>query len=101
MVRPRSQTAVTLSSEATTAFAQDVERGLRSRPKRLSSRYFYDREGAKLFEEICELKEYYLTRAEREILLTHVKDIAKLYPRGALIVELGSGNAAKTRVLLA
>jgi L-histidine N-alpha-methyltransferase len=84
-----------------TSFGRDVAEGLRARPKRLSCVYFYDEEGASLFEQICSLDEYYLTRAEREILLAHAADIAELYPQGALVAELGSGNAEKTRVLLA
>ena len=50
------------------AFAEDVRAGLTSTPKRLSCRYFYDAEGSRLFDAICELPEYYLTRTEAGIL---------------------------------
>jgi L-histidine N-alpha-methyltransferase len=82
------------------AFARDVREGLTSRPKRLSCCYFYDQEGSNLFEEICELPEYYLPAAEREILLTRAAAIVSQFPQEMTLVELGSGNAAKTRILI-
>src|SRR5262249_52877107 len=81
-------------------FAEDVAAGLTADPKNLSCRYFYDREGSRLFEAICELPEYYLTRAETEILERHARDIASLFSSDVTVVELGSGNAVKTRLLL-
>jgi dimethylhistidine N-methyltransferase len=81
-------------------FAGDVAAGLTAEPKRLSCRYFYDREGSHLFAAICELPEYYLTRAETEILQGHAHEIAALFPEDVTVVELGSGNAVKTRLLL-
>jgi dimethylhistidine N-methyltransferase len=81
-------------------FASDVAAGLRAEPKHLSCRYFYDREGSRLFEAICELPEYYLTRAETEILESHARDIASLFQGDVTVVELGSGSAVKTRLLL-
>jgi dimethylhistidine N-methyltransferase len=84
----------------TTRFAEDVRRGLGARPKRLPCVHLYDAEGSRLFEAICELPEYYLTRAERSILVEHADDIvAKLEPESAL-VELGSGSSQKTRLLI-
>ena len=82
-------------------FARDVWAGLTASPKYLSSCYFYDREGSQLFEEICDLPEYYLTRAEREILHSHADELAERLPANVRIVELGSGSSAKTRFLLA
>src|SRR5437667_12211303 len=82
-------------------FARDVAAGLSAEPKHLSCRYFYDREGSRLFEAICELPEYYLTRAETEILQCHAGEIAALFQGDVTVVELGSGNAVKTRTLLA
>ncbi|HWP35288.1 MAG TPA: L-histidine N(alpha)-methyltransferase [Thermodesulfobacteriota bacterium] len=82
------------------AFARDVAAGLTRTPKRLPCRYFYDREGSLLFEEICRLPEYYLPRAEREILERRAPEIAALLPAGAALVELGSGSATKTRLLI-
>ena len=62
-------------------------------PKRLSCRWFYDAAGARLFEEICELPEYYLTRVEEEILTTHRAEITSSAPPGAP----WSSSAAETR----
>lgn len=81
-------------------FAHEVREGLTSDPKELACRYFYDAEGSRLFEAICELPEYYLPKAEREILTTHASDIVSRVPKSSLVFELGSGNAAKTRLLL-
>jgi dimethylhistidine N-methyltransferase len=81
-------------------FATDVAAGLTAKPKHLSCRYFYDGEGSRLFAAICELPEYYLTRAETEILERHARDIASLFQGDVTLIELGSGNAVKTRLLL-
>jgi L-histidine N-alpha-methyltransferase len=81
-------------------FARDVRVGLTSVPKRLPCRYFYDGEGSMLFEEICRLPEYYLTRAEHEILDKHAATIAARVPAAVTLIELGSGSAAKTRLLI-
>jgi dimethylhistidine N-methyltransferase len=81
-------------------FAALVRAGLGATPKWLPCRYFYDREGSRLFEEICQLEEYYLTRAEREILQASAAEIAARFPAGTILVELGSGSAAKTRLLI-
>lgn len=83
------------------ALARDVQAGLDASPRRLACRYFYDDEGSLLFEAICELPEYYLPRAEREILRAHAGELAELTPPGTRLIELGSGNAQKTRLLLA
>jgi dimethylhistidine N-methyltransferase len=81
--------------------ARETRAGLTQSPRRLSCRFFYDAEGSRLFEEICALPEYYLTRAEDEILARHAREIVRLVPEGALVVELGSGSARKTQRLLA
>ncbi len=81
-------------------FARDVAAGLTASPKRLECRYFYDDEGSRLFEAICELPEYYLTRAETAILREHAHEIAGYFPSEVSLIEFGSGNAAKTRLLL-
>jgi L-histidine N-alpha-methyltransferase len=86
--------------EPLAAFGRDVRAGLTRTPKRLSCAYFYDREGSRLFEQICELPEYYLTRAERAILETHANAIVSRLANPITLVELGSGNAAKTRLLI-
>ncbi len=81
------------------ALAEDVLDGLTRPFKELPPKYFYDARGSELFEQICELPEYYPTRAEREILASHAADIVAR--TGATeLVELGAGYATKTRVLL-
>ncbi|ETW97266.1 MAG: hypothetical protein ETSY1_23330 [Candidatus Entotheonella factor] len=81
-------------------FAQDVATGLTSKPKWLSPKYFYDERGSQLYEQICNLPEYYPYRSERDIFVAYAAEIhAEI---GSLpLVEFGSGNAAKTRYLLA
>ncbi|HMF11624.1 MAG TPA: L-histidine N(alpha)-methyltransferase [Gemmataceae bacterium] len=83
------------------AFARDVRTGLTASPKHLSCCYLYDREGSLLFEEICKLPEYYLTRAESEILESRADELAARLPAGVRVVELGSGYSVKTRLVLA
>jgi L-histidine N-alpha-methyltransferase len=79
--------------------AADVRAGLTKPFKELSPRYFYDERGSELFEQITELEEYYPTRCEREILQARSGEIVAAAQPCSLI-ELGSGSAAKTRVLL-
>lgn len=91
-------------------FAREVEAGLKAQPKRLPCRFFYDRQGSLLFERICQLPEYYLTRVERGILEQRAAELAEHFsgPAGPspsrsgemTVVELGSGSAVKTRILL-
>jgi L-histidine Nalpha-methyltransferase len=80
--------------------AADVRAGLTKPFKELSPRYFYDRRGSELFERITELREYYPTRAERAILERHAPEICAAAGGPATLIELGSGSAAKTRLLL-
>ena len=82
------------------ALSWEVLRGLQGQTKTLPPKLFYDARGAQLFERICELDEYYLTRAELEILETHAPEIAALAGRRAALVEYGSGAALKTRLIL-
>jgi L-histidine Nalpha-methyltransferase len=81
------------------SLADDVLDGLTRPFKELPPKHFYDSRGAELFDRICELPEYYQTRTERSILEDHARDVA-LLTGAAELVELGSGTAAKTRVLL-
>ncbi|MCA1664271.1 MAG: L-histidine N(alpha)-methyltransferase, partial [Myxococcales bacterium] len=81
-------------------FAADVRAGLTAAKKRLPCRYLYDAKGSALFEEICALPEYYLTRAEQEIFDAHAADIIGSSAPDAALVELGSGSAKKTRTLI-
>lgn len=85
--------------EDSTPEGLDVLRGLRQTPKTLPCRYFYDDRGSQLFEQICDLPEYYPTRTEQAILEAHATDIARLTGTCEL-VELGSGSSRKTRLLL-
>ncbi len=84
----------------TDAFLSEVLAGLASSPKTLPCKYFYDPRGAALFLEICELEEYYLTRTEVALLKRKATEIAALLGPECLLVELGSGEASKTEILL-
>ena len=81
------------------AFARDVAQGLAAPQKTLPAKYFYDARGSQLYEQICDLPEYYPYRAERDILATYATDIYAVI-RPLPLVEFGPGNAAKTRYLL-
>jgi L-histidine N-alpha-methyltransferase len=87
-------------AERRRAVLADVRDGLSRRPRELSPKYFYDERGSRLFEQITRLPEYYLTRAEREILVARVSQIVEV-TQARTLVELGAGSAAKTRILLA
>jgi L-histidine Nalpha-methyltransferase len=80
--------------------AADVRAGLTRPFKELSPRYFYDQRGSQLFEEITRLDEYYPTRCERAILELESAEICQAANRPVSLIELGSGSAVKTRVLL-
>ena len=80
--------------------AADVRAGLTKPFKELSPRYFYDERGSELFERITDLPEYYPTRCERAILERDAAEIVAAAGGPATLIELGSGSAAKTRVLL-
>lgn len=78
---------------------RDVREGLTKSPKQLSPKYFYDERGSELFEEITQLPEYYLTRAERMLLERRISEIITAV-RPCSLVELGAGSATKTRIIL-
>ena len=80
-------------------FGDDVRAGLGAQPKTLPAKYFYDDLGSVLFEAICLLPEYYLTRAEAQIFNAHGQEMIDAL-RPVRLVELGSGSATKTRILL-
>jgi ergothioneine biosynthesis protein EgtB len=88
------------STPAAASFQDDVVAGLSATPKTLPSKYFYDAEGSRLFEAICELPEYYLTRTETALLRRIAPEIAARLPEGGALVEFGSGASTKTRLLL-
>jgi L-histidine N-alpha-methyltransferase len=82
-------------------FRNDVLAGLRARPRRLQSVYFYDDVGSELFEQITQLPEYYLTRTEHAILTEHADSIiAPVLGQPSCVVDLGAGDGHKTRILL-
>lgn len=81
-------------------FAGDVRRGLSADPKSLFPKYLYDELGSHLFEAICRLDEYYLTRAEGEILARYAGEIVESVPGDKTLIELGSGSASKTREII-
>jgi L-histidine Nalpha-methyltransferase len=79
---------------------KDLRNGLLSDPKYIPSYFIYDTKGSRLYEQICELPEYYLTRKEKEILTNQADEIAAFLESGGTIVELGSGNSEKTCILI-
>ncbi len=81
-------------------FADDVLEGLSASPKRLAAKYFYDDLGSSLFEAITHLPEYYLTAAETEILRDWGWEIVRVLGEPVDFLELGSGSAVKTRLLI-
>ena len=83
-----------------TSFAEDVRQGLSAQPKFLSPKYFYDELGSRLFEAICALPEYYVARAEAEILSAHAGEIAAAFEGPVRLIELGSGDSKKTQSLI-
>jgi dimethylhistidine N-methyltransferase len=90
----------TASTQGDGNFAEDVRAGLSSRQKSLKPKYFYDALGSQLFEAICLLPEYYLTRAEAEIFERRSAEIIAQLPPPISLVELGSGSSVKTRYLI-
>jgi L-histidine Nalpha-methyltransferase len=86
---------------ATSDFAADIRLGLtKSGQKELPSKYLYDTLGSKLFEAICELPEYGLTRADERLLRAHAYEIVQQIPGDVAVCELGSGSGKKTRWIL-
>ncbi|NBC27299.1 MAG: L-histidine N(alpha)-methyltransferase [Bacteroidetes bacterium] len=79
---------------------QDVIKGLQTDQKYLPSKYFYDDRGSDLFEQICELEEYYPTDCEMEIMRDYINEISDWVGPGVQLIELGSGSSTKTRLLL-
>ena len=84
----------------TDALTNGVLEGMRKHPRQLSPVWFYDELGSFLFDSICELPEYYLTRTELQIMQAHAADMAHHIGPDAAIIEYGSGTSTKTRLLL-
>jgi L-histidine Nalpha-methyltransferase len=81
-------------------FREDVIAGLSLPRKSLPPKYFYDAAGSRLFERICRLREYYLTRAELSLTRSHLAAIARFAARGGTLIEYGSGESLKSRLLI-
>ncbi len=81
-------------------FLAEAIAGLSSSPRTLPCKFFYDERGSDLFQKICELPEYYVTRTELQILKTYGRNIAKQIGRGIELIGLGTGAGTKTRLLL-
>ena len=97
---PRQGVPRIVARPDTRPMREEVLRGLESEPKTLPPKLFYDATGADLFEQICELPEYYLTRAELEILRARSGEIAELAGPRVALLEYGSGAGVKIRLLL-
>ncbi len=93
------QTVQDVREDLRQQLVEDVRRGLLARPRTLPSRWFYDRRGSQLFDAITELPEYYLTRTETDILRRHAAEIAAV-SQPEVLVELGAGSSAKSRLLI-
>src|SRR4051812_44233251 len=102
MIGPRHSFSPARQMDASPAadILPEVLSGLRGTPKTLPPKLFYDARGAKLFEQICTLDEYYLTRAELSILAERVRELAALAGPRCALVEYGSGAGVKIRLLL-
>jgi dimethylhistidine N-methyltransferase len=81
-------------------FADDLHAALNRAPKAISPKYFYDEVGSKLFEQICDLPEYYPTRTELALLQTHAADMVAQFGPQVQLVEYGAGALRKVRLLL-
>ncbi len=95
-----SKTTLLNLEPARKTFRDEVLAGLRDWPPHLPCKYFYDARGSQLFDDICELDEYYLTRSELAIMRSHAHEMAAQIGDGAILVEYGSGSSVKTRLLL-
>ena len=82
------------------SFGRELLAGLKSRPRSISPKFFYDAAGSRLFDAICELPEYYPTRTELAILTRHAGEIAQQIGPDAEIIEFGAGSLRKVRLLL-
>src|SRR5439155_19943115 len=100
-IQPEKRPMNELLTQAQNDFAQAVLAGLSQPQKVVPARFLYDKRGSELFEQITRLPDYYLTRTETALLEQHAADIAALAGDETVVVEFGSGSAAKTPLLLA
>jgi dimethylhistidine N-methyltransferase len=96
----KPSTAKGPESEARRGFLEDVLAGLQRSPKQLPCKYFYDERGSILFDRICRLDEYYLTRTELELMERFAPEMGARLGAGVMLVEYGGGSSVKTRYLL-
>ena len=94
------QPALTDVAPGREEFLDDVLAGLRSQPKTLPCKYLYDARGSELFDRICELDEYYVTRTELAIMQQYASEMAAAVGEQAILIEYGSGSSLKTAKLL-
>ena len=88
------------STRVAKTFAEEVSSGLGQDPKSIAPKFFYDKKGSELFERICSLPEYYLTRTEISILKNFQEDLSVHLNGDYRLVELGSGASVKTRLII-
>jgi len=100
MNRQLGAVAVLDREPASSDFLSEVIAGLSSEPRTLPCKFFYDDRGAALFQKICELPEYYITRSELQILRLHGDTIASVLGEQIELIGLGTGAGTKTRILL-
>jgi len=81
-------------------FYEEVIEGLKSQPRKIPPKFFYDEKGSRLFDQICKVPEYYVTRTECKILIDNVEDISDVVGSGCMLLEPGSGSSEKVRLLL-
>src|SRR5260221_13129429 len=86
-------------ARSVTGFADELLAGLSQRPRRVAPKWFYDRRGSELFNRICELPEYYLTRVELALLERHAAELAQGLRAEGEIIEVGAGAAKKVHAL--
>src|SRR5881392_703068 len=95
--QPHQEVAREPRGQQLSGFREDVIAGLSLPRKSLPPKYFYDAAGSRLFERICRLREYYLTRAELALTRTNLRDMARFAGRNCALLEYGSGESLKTR----
>lgn len=86
--------------DSSRSLLDEIITGLENREKYIPSKFFYDEKGSQLFDQICELDEYYVTRTELSIIEENIEDITDLIDLDTLFIEFGSGSSLKTRTIL-
>jgi len=95
-----ADTALNLRNSVKNEEVAEIVAGLSLPRKMISPKYFYDERGSRLFERICELPEYYLTRTEIEIMRQYIGEMVESIGPHVSVIEFGSGSGLKTRILL-